>query len=322
MSSPFRSVSQSVSKAEIYGINLTGLERTWDSPKLKIREFKREINELSKRGVSVVRIPLAFDYLYASDRRFLRKIDKLVAFSSSKEMELVFAYFGHELTEDNLEQQTQTILSNWLAFVDVLPAHRTNIYLELLNEPTISPSSWGKTALKLIEAIRRKNPHIPIIVGATNANSMFELSRMQPFPFEKLIYTFHYYEPYVFTHQGTPWTGDQHATLGVPYPFDEEKMPLIHPKALGSAGEVNLRDYYLTGNTIAVEDKISQIAAWAERYQVVLWCTEFGATVNADQSSRINYINDVSEMLNKYGIPGFIWEWKGNFGVDEILINP
>lgn len=320
MSYPLLSVSQSISISDIDGMNLTGLERTWLSPKLKTRKLKRQINEISTNGISVVRIPLAFDYFCSSDPRFFKKIEKVLTFSSSKDIEIILAYFGHELTEANLEKQTKIISANWVAMLKSLPKKHAKIYLEIVNEPTVSPSSWERAAAEIIAAIRDLNQDVPIIVGATNANSMFELTRMQPFPFDNLIYTFHYYEPYIFTHQGTSWTGDQHATLGVPYPYREENMPTIHPKALGTAGEINFKDYDRTGNTIAVEDKISQIASWAEMHQVELWCTEFGVTINADTKSRVNYINDVMMMLKRYQIPGIVWEWEGNFGVDQLLI--
>lgn len=306
-------------RTEFYGINLTGLERTWDSPIFNVRQSKRAIENLKSNDIKAIRLPIAFQYHFSEDRRFLKKLKNFLAHCSKTEINLVIAYFGHDLSEENLNQSTDLIIDHWLRVLEILPPRNSNIFLEIVNEPTISPTSWEKVAVEIISNIRQKNEGVPLIVGATNSNSMFELSRTMPFSFNNIIYTFHFYEPYIFTHQGTEWTGNQHSTKGIPYPFQEGNMPIINPKAIGTSGEINFRDYYLTGNRVALEDKISQISNWAKNYEVELWCTEYGVTINSDVNSRITYLRDLSEVLKNYRIPGFIWEWEGNFGVNELV---
>ncbi|MDN3603732.1 glycoside hydrolase family 5 protein [Belliella kenyensis] len=302
-----------------YGVNLTGLERTWEFPEFDLGDLKKKLLILENNGVKEIRLPLSFNYHFESDPHFPKKIKRVIAFCSRRGLKLVLANFDHQLTEENADQQTNKIIDQWLILLDFLPKNAQNVYLEIVNEPTVSPTTWHRVSNQIISEIRKKNNAISIVVGASNANSMFELSRMEPYPFENLIYTFHYYEPYIFTHQGTSWTGDQHATVDIPYPYDERKMPNLSPKSKETAGEVNFRDYNKTGNLVAVEDKISQIAAWAKTHGVALWCTEYGVTVNADHDSRVNYLKDVGQILTKYAIPSFIWEWEGNFGVKGLI---
>jgi endoglucanase len=309
-------------KAQVFtdlrGVNLTGCERVWEDRKLNSKHAVKNIEKTKQLGFNAFRIPLAVDDLIKKDRRFLRELRKLVRHTEATGTHLVLAYFQHDLDDQEWENQAERLAVNWLKLLEVIPKGTQNLYLELANEPQLNPENWAKAAELIIQKIRTNYSEIPIIIGATNYNSLFELSRTEPLAFENLIYTFHYYEPYIFSHQGAEWTGKQSSTTGIPYPFNQDKMPEIHPSALGTDGEINFRDYDKTGNLIAVEDKISQIASWAEKHQVMLYCTEYGVTQNADKQSRINYINDVTRILKKYQIPGFVWEWGGNFGISEI----
>ncbi|MCH7408892.1 glycoside hydrolase family 5 protein [Belliella sp. DSM 111904] len=315
----FTSSAQVLSISSAYGVNLTGNERTWDCPTFDVSKLEREIKRVEDLGLKAVRLPISFRYHLKSDPDFGKKLRRLLRSCAKVKIELILANFDHQLSEEHLEEGTFQIIDQWMAVLDILPKNTKGVFLEIVNEPTISPSSWYKASMSILSEIRKRNNEISIIVGASNANSMFELSRMKPYPFKNLIYTFHYYEPYIFTHQGTSWTGDQHATVGIPYPYDEEMMPVMNTKVKGTSGEVNFRDYDKTGNIVAVEDKISQIFNWAKTHDVIIWCTEYGVTENADRESRINYLNDVSQILRKYSIPSFLWEWEGNFGVKEIM---
>jgi len=302
-----------------HGINLTGMERTWESPRFRSKEVIAQIKELKAIGYSSVRIPLAVDFLLEHDRSFLRELRKVVRYAEGQQLTLILAYFDHQLDEEKLGPQVQRLQENWVTVLKSFDEHTAQVYLELANEPQLSPNTWYSIVPDLVAAIRKVNPDIPVIVGATNYNSLFELSRMEPWPLDRIIFTFHYYEPYLFTHQGTPWTGPQNSTLGVPYPYEENWMPPLADLAKGTSGEINYRDYSLTGNRIAMEDKIGQISLWAKRHGVELWCTEYGVTFNSDPDSRKNYLLDLSQVLQNHGIPGFVWEWEGNFGIKELL---
>jgi endoglucanase len=309
---------ESQAQMKVSGINITGMERVWEQPDFRSKWVINQIQSAQAAGYSSIRLPIAVEYLLDSERRFLRELQKVVNFARDQNIELVLAYFGHELTDKNAVQKSETISKNWQTILKRLKGENSKLFLELANEPQLSPNVWESIWPNMVAKIRELDLQIPIIVGATNFNSLFELSRTSPLDLQDLIYTFHYYQPYIFTHQGTEWTGDQNATIGVPYPFQEGKMPLLDPKVRNTLGEINLRDYYQTGNKAAIVDKIGQIAAWAAQHHVTLWCTEYGASSNADPISRQAYLRDVEEVLNEFAIPGFVWEWEGNFGVNSL----
>ena len=107
--------------------------------------------------------------------------------------------------------------------------------------------------------------------------------------------------------------------VGIPFPYDSLSMPKLSNKAKNTDGEINFRDYKLTGNIHAIIDKLRIVKKWQDRYNVKVWCTEYGATKNAGKISRKYYLNKVKDALEFYDIKGFLWEYKGNFGVKEIF---
>lgn len=310
------------SKAQVLldfrGVNLTGCERVWEDRKLNGRHALNSIKNAEQKGFNAFRLPLAVDELIKNDRRFLKELRKLVKYTEKTGTPLILAYFNHGLDNDNWKTQSNKLAENWLEILKHIPNETKYVYLELANEPTLNPDYWEEAAISAIGKIREVSPTIPIIVGASNYNSLFELSRTKPLPFDHLIYTFHFYEPYLFTHQGTEWTGPQNATIGIPYPYSAPDMPKIHPDALGTDGEINYRDYEKTGDINGMVDKISIIANWAKKHQVSLMCTEYGVSQNADEMSRVRYLNDLGKTLREFQIPGFVWEWRGNFGIEGI----
>lgn len=310
----FSMAARSHAQPSASGINISGMERVWENPEFKSRKIINEIKSSQSAGYTAIRLPLDMEYLLKSDK-FLREVRKTVKYARSHEIDLVLAYFGHDLSDQNAVQKSEIISDNWKTLLKGISGKNSQLFIELANEPVLSPQVWERIWPDMVQNIRQVDSNIPIIIGATNFNSLFELSRTSPPDLKNLIFTFHYYEPYIFTHQGTTWTGDQNATTGIPYPFLEGKMPAIDPKAKNTSGEVNLKDYYLTGNKVAIKDKIEQIANWAAQNQVTLWCTEYGVTINADPISRATYLRDVKEVLEENSIPGYVWEWDGNFGV-------
>lgn len=300
------------------GINISGFERVWETPTYKNKSLEKEILEAIDSGYDAVRLPLAIEYFLASSPDFLEELEKTVRFMRKKKLPLILVYFDHGLNEENADKKAEIVANNWSRLIQYIGGNNSHLFLEIANEPNLNPSTWERIWPKIVRELRNCDKDIPVIIGATNFNSLFELSRTNPPNLKNVIYTFHFYEPYIFTHQGTPWTGDQNSTIGLPYPYSYENMPPLSKKAYGTVGEVNYRDYNLTGSKVAVLDKIGQIAEWAENKGLELWCTEYGVTINADSTSRKNYLRDVKSVLNQFQIQSFVWEWEGNFGVRKL----
>jgi endoglucanase len=182
----------------------------------------------------------------------------------------------------------------------------------------MNPDIWEDAANNIISAIRKVDKNRTLIVGASNFNSIYELSRTSPFADQNIIYTFHFYEPFFFTHQGAAWVGDQAATIGVPFPYDEKNFPPLNPKTKGTWGETNYYQYRTDGNEQSVRDKLQIVKNWAAKYNVPLLCGEYGVyNKYANLDSRCRYIKAVRQNLKAMHIPGILWDYNANFSIFE-----
>ena len=79
---------------------------------------------------------------------------------------------------------------------------------ELLNEPhgKLDAAGWNALLAEMLAIVRRTNPTRTIVIGPTQWNSLAELRSLElPANDRNILVTFHYYEPFRFTHQGASW---------------------------------------------------------------------------------------------------------------------
>ena len=102
-------------------------------------------------------------------------------------------------------------LQRWLSLWQQISQHYKSepdsVFFELLNEPHDQLNNYWAEYLKLgLAEIRKTNPNRIVIVGSKFSNSIRDLQSIDlPKNDKNLIATFHYYEPFEFTHQGAPW---------------------------------------------------------------------------------------------------------------------
>ena len=299
------------------GINITGYERFWEDKILDYKDIIDEIDQLYYQGIKDIRLPISFEHQFKlqSKRRFLRDLTKIIKHVKKKNMTLIVCYFDHTLDKHTNYTNLNIIKNNWKYISHKLRKYSKYIYYEIVNEPNLYPNQWDDMVSEIIPEIRKEDVTTKILIGATNYNSIYELSRKTPFAYNNIVYIFHFYEPFIFTHQGANWIGNQTKTVNIPYPYDSIKMPKIHFKTIGTAGEVNFKDYKHMANKTSLNDKINIVIKWAKQNNVELWCTEFGTINSIPEEYRCNYFSDLISVFRDQNIKCYLWEYKGNFGV-------
>lgn len=218
------------------------------------------------------------------------------------------------------DRQVEAFAKFWTSFARHLSARDPErLFLEVINEPMAEdPYRWFGVQAKLIAAIRAGAPQHTIIASGHRWSGLYELLSLQPYSDQNVIYNFHFYEPFNFTHQGATWAGNNLPYFQkVPYPSSRDAVMKMLDTVQDEPARYVLQQYGEAGwNAERIDREMSVAAAWAAKRHVLLTCNEFGAyrrfAVPADRAA---WIRDMRIALEKYGIGWTMWDYAGSFGV-------
>jgi len=304
------------------GISISWYEQTWNKDILAKNPLKpADFKLLKQLGIKSLRLPVAFAYFESQKipvEKIFSHIDNFVEQCRVYGFRLIIDYHGGNLDDNTYVTETAKLVELWTKLTKRYHhVNHNDLFFELYNEPPhMDPQKWKDAAYNITTAIRKIDKERTLIIGASNYNSIYELSRFVRLADENVIYTFHFYEPFLFTHQGAEWIGAQESTTGIPFPYDAAHWPALNPKAKNTDGEKNYNKYHLDGNEQSIKDKLLIPKRWAAGYDVPILCGEYGVYKKyADPDSRCRYIKAVRQTLKSLNIPGMLWDYAGNFSI-------
>nr|WP_294949115.1 cellulase family glycosylhydrolase [uncultured Mucilaginibacter sp.] len=304
------------------GVSVSWLEQWWNKDALSINPIKKSDYELLKKlKINSIRLPIAFEHFEATKipvEKVFAHIDEVLKQCKLYGIKLIIDYHYGKINDSNYLTETPKVINLWLLLAKRYIKESPNLlFFEIYNEPPpINPKVWKDAAYNIVTAIRKADAKRTLIVGASNYNSIYELSRMERLADENIIYTFHFYEPFLFTHQGADWVGDQVATTGIPFPYVAKNFPPMNPNVISTWGENNYYQYRVDGNEQSIRDKLQIVKNWSNKYYVPIICGEYGVYRKyTDEQSRYRYIKAVRQSLKNLNIPGIHWDYNSNFSI-------
>jgi len=200
-----------------------------------------------------------------------------------------------------------------------------HVVFELMNEPQYygHADRWARLQHRLLAAVREHAPRNLIVLTGAQGGSLEGLASLEPELDSNVVYSFHFYLPYVFTHQGASWMASDPNTAaafvhGLSYPARRlsVRQPLIDvPRKDAALREVaGYRRDDWSGARIA--RMLRPIAQWAAAHHVRVNCGEFGVfRHDAEPASRYAWIGDVRTAAESYGMGWTVWEYANGFGI-------
>jgi endoglucanase len=201
-------------------------------------------------------------------------------------------------------------------FAPVDPEH---IFFEIMNEPEQSdPYRWHGIQATVIDAIRQTAPQNTIIASGAHWSGLGDLMTLEPLADPNIIYTFHDYDPFPFTHQGATWTSPEvRPERGIPYPSAPDDIAAKLDQEPTLSGQLFLDTYGEDRwDAQRVENTVEFAAKWSTLHHVPVYCGEFGVhRPYAPPAARAQWIHDMRVALDKNHIGWAMWDYQTNFGV-------
>lgn len=213
----------------------------------------------------------------------------------------------------------EALVAHWTTIAgDYAEVADDRLVFEVLNEPEIEDVARAvQIQSRLIDALRSVSPARVVVVGGAHFSDIEDLERLDPFPQARVIYSFHFYEPHNFTHQGASWGWPMWLVLrGLPYPSSpaalEPVLAQLTPMAREHAAWYGQQQW----NRDKLAEFIDRASAWSSRHQLPVWCSEFGVLREAaPPASRRNWLTDARTLFEARGIAWSYFDWWGHFGL-------
>ncbi|MCX7986220.1 MAG: cellulase family glycosylhydrolase [Bacteroidales bacterium] len=308
------------------GINLTNWFQVSNAKQIQFSKFTfKDFQQIKSLGCDVIRLPINLHAMtsgapdYKLDPIFVGFLDSVVNWCETLQLHLIIDNHTFDPAANTPVTIGEPLTKIWHQMAKHYKDRSKYIYYEVLNEPHgISESTWGRIQQRVIDTIRLVDTIHTIIVGPANWNSYQSLKNLPHYTDNNLIYTFHFYDPFIFTHQGASWASLTDLR-GVPYPYDAARMPSCPPSYKGSWIENELKFNYIKNGTDSAVKKLLDIAIeFKNSRNVKIYCGEFGVyNAFAPDSDRVYWYQVVREYLEQNNVPWTIWDYKGAFGIFE-----
>ncbi|MBN1438655.1 MAG: glycoside hydrolase family 5 protein [Anaerolineales bacterium] len=230
---------------------------------------------------------------YAIEPAFFERVDWAVENALDRGLAVILDF--HHFTDymECAACERDRLLGLWTQIAAHYQGHPADLVFEVLNEPTdaVPAPDWNAALAAALAEIRKTNPERIVIAGPVDWNGVYALERLElPEGDRRLIATFHYYNPFPFTHQGAEWVEDSDAWLGTAW--------------TGSAAERQ-----------AVRGELRIAAEWGRAHNRPILLGEFGAYDRADMESRARWTAFVAREAEAASFSWAYWEFCAGFGV-------
>ena len=309
------------------GVNLTNWFQASSPGAIQFSKYtKKDFEQIKSLGFDVIRLPINLHFMtngapdYVVDPLFLSFLDQAVDWAEELNMHLI-------LDNHTFDPATATDPAVGDILKKVWPQMATHyrdrselLYYEVLNEPHgISDFLWNNIQQEVVKAIRAVDNKHTIIIGPASWNSYNNLAAMPIYADDNLIYTFHFYDPFIFTHQGASWVSPSMEPLtNVPFPYDNNRMPAL-PGSLNNTWIGNsFNNYEVDGTVAKVQELIDIAVEFSASRGVPVFCGEFGVyQPNSQEEDRVFWYEQIRAYLEEKGISWTMWDYHGGFGLFE-----
>jgi len=278
-------------------------------------------------GFDHVRVPVDSYLFFTEDAKPIENrlviLDRAVDFAKQNGLKLILDLHecpGHDFSEvtkspvqklfsddDIYIQKTEKI---WACLAERYAQHN-HVLFETLNEP-VAPNDfiWNKVNDRLCREIRRHAPNSTIITGSNMWNWPNTFDGLTPIDDENIIYSVHFYEPLLFTHQKAPWISNPEIKMERTYPDDYGP---------GFIRKYGLRLSSGVWDKQRIAREFAPVNAFRKKHNANVICNEFGVYTLVELQAQLRWYDDLLSVLREMEIGFSYWNYKNlDFGIISI----
>jgi aryl-phospho-beta-D-glucosidase BglC (GH1 family) len=283
---------------------------------------------IAQWGFDHVRVPIDAYLFFTKENETpvesrLAGIDRAVALSKRHNLKIIIDLHecpGHDFA-DGASASVQELFSTddtnirkaekiWACLAERYSSN-DHVLFESLNEP-VAPTAavWNTVRDRLCREIRRHAPKSTIISGSNMWNRPSAFGELTPFDDDNVVYSVHFYEPLLFTHQFAPWLSAPEMKVVRGYPADYGSGIMLHYGLVLSMG------MWDRGRIV---EEFAPVNAFREKYGVPVICNEFGVYAPVELNAQLRWYDDLLSVLKEIGIGFSYWNYKNlDFGIISI----
>ncbi|MBY9006834.1 MAG: glycoside hydrolase family 5 protein [Candidatus Lokiarchaeota archaeon] len=326
---------------KLLGLNLGGFfSQVDDFTQNHLDNFitEEDISRIKDWNFNCLRLPVDFHFFenqkepydYIEER--LKKIEIVLSWAQKYDMKLILDLHkapGHtfETREDNKNtiwrnnsQNRKRFLKIW-EFLANRFKDQDNIIYELLNEPVaLKDHFWYDLAEEAIKIIRNIDETHEIIIESNLWGKTDCFNNMPLFKDDKIIYSFHYYQPHWVTHQMAEWISFYVKNIHRKKEFYPGKIELPSEKYNKLGDNFYLKRFKeelgYHWDIEKMKSTIQPVIDFKEKNNVPILCGEFGVVAKASPIVRKNWIEDLMFIFKENKISYTYWTYKNmDFGL-------
>lgn len=295
---------------------------------------KEDVKKVKDLGFDHIRLPIDYEVLETKEgyeyTEGIAYVNQFLLWCEEYEMDVVLDLhkaYGYDFNDAGDPNKNNLFANEELQrrFVELwtrLAQHygRLNyVAFELLNEVVEEhvADEWNKLIDVTVNAIRRYAPNTPIIYGGIQWNSARTLKLLNKPEDDNIIFTFHMYEPLIFTHQKAHWVPNMPMDKTIEYPATMEYYKEMSALIGYKGKDVTVSKCKEMGKPFLIE-MIKEAVDKVKEAGVRLYCGEFGVIDRAPVEDTLRWYRDIFEVFKQFDIHAAVWSYKEmDFGVTD-----
>ena len=296
--------------------------------RLRTHTTAQDIVLIRQLGFDHIRISIDPDPLLLWQRNdskgtaFMGELDSIVKVALEQKLAVIIDVHPESAYKRALLQGTEPV-DRFGVLWHALAAHFAPldpelVFFEIMNEPEQTDAfRWQGIESAVAVQIRSAAPKHTIIATGARWSGLDDLLRLEPIALDNVIYTFHDYEPFAFTHQGATWTDPNVQPLrGVPYPSTPENVEANLERETTLSGQWFVEQYGLNRwDAHRIDATLLFAERWSHMHHAPVYVGEFGVhRPYAEPAARSLWLKDMRVLMEKHHLGWAMWDYQDNFG--------